>query len=115
MKIALPVKKVSDGYLLSSRFGKAPFFLIFDAKTDEIKVIRNEYQNGRDIANILSSKGVKAVITYHIGKGAFNHLKNLCMEVYYSDNKNIPYTKVIQQFKEGNLQKIKDKNFKQEV
>lgn len=115
MKIALPVKKANDSYMLSSKFGKTPFFLIFDTETGEIKVIRNEYQNGRDIANILSSKGVKTVITHHIGKGAFNHLKNLCIDVYHSENKNISYTKVIQQFKERNLQKIKDENFKQEV
>ncbi len=111
MKIALPVKYVKNEYLLSSAYGKAPIFMIYDLETNSFEIVENKYLNGRDVANLLSSKGAKAVITNHLGQGAYKHLKDLNIKAYFSELKNKPVEESINLFKENKLKEFNEKDF----
>lgn len=106
MKIAMPVKPKMESYLLSPAYGKAKFFLIYDTETNNYEIVENKYLNGRDVANLLSSHKVDIVITNHIGGGAYEHLTNLGIKAYFTEMKNEPFEKVINEFKEGKLKEI---------
>ncbi len=111
MKIALPVKKQKDKYVLSPAFGKAKFFIIVDTDSNNEKVIENIHLNGKGIAEQLATEHVEAVITNHIGEGAFRHLKKFNIEVYFSQEKNIPVEEVLKLFEDNKLPKITSENF----
>ncbi|MEZ0323076.1 MAG: NifB/NifX family molybdenum-iron cluster-binding protein [Hydrogenothermaceae bacterium] len=106
MKIAMPVKPKSGEYVLSTAYGKAKFFLIYDTDTNSYEIVENKYLNGRDVANLLSVHRVDVVITNHIGSGAYNHLINLGMKAYFTESKNEHFERIIGEFKEGKLKEI---------
>lgn len=107
MKIAMPVKqKLNGNYALSPSFGKAPFFIVYETDTDSYEVVRNEFLNGRDIINLLSSKGVKVIITNHIGLNAYKKVLDLGLSAYYSEKKNKDFKEVINDYKQGILKEI---------
>lgn len=106
MKIAMPVKKKGETYLLSSAYGKAPFFLIYNLENNNFEIAKNEGLNGKYVADMLSSKNVKVVITNHIGAGAFNALQQKGIKAYFTEKKNTDFKEVIDEFKNGKLKEI---------
>ncbi|MEJ5172979.1 MAG: NifB/NifX family molybdenum-iron cluster-binding protein [Hydrogenothermaceae bacterium] len=111
MKIAMPVKPKSESYVLSPAFGKAKFFLIYDMDTENYEIVENKYLNGRDVANLLSVNKVNVVITNHIGGGAYKHLVDLGMKAFFTELKNEPFEKILDEFKRGNLKEITPQMF----
>lgn len=107
MKIAMPLKQKLKGvYALSPSFGKAPFFLIYETEDGSYEVINNEFLNGRDVINMLSSKGVKVIITNHLGLNAYKKITDLGLKAYYSEKKNKDFMEVVNDYKQGLLREI---------
>ncbi len=111
MKIAMPVKPSKGKYVLSSAFGKARFFLIYDLESDSYEIVENKELSGRDAINLISSKGSKVVITNHIGGGAYRLLTELGLKAYFTESKNKPFDDVIKEYKEEKLKEITPSNF----
>ena len=111
MKIAMPVKRKGDSYVLSTAYGKARFFLIYDTGKDEIKIIENKSLSGKGIAEDLEKENVDAVITNHIGEGAFNVLTEKGIKAYFTDKKNAEWKEIVLEFKENKLMQITKQNF----
>ena len=111
MKVAMPVKPSKDTYLLSSAFGKARFFLIYDIDSNSYEIVENKELSGRDAINLISSKGAKIVITNHIGGGAYRLLNELGLKAYFTESKNKPFNEVIIEYKDGKLKEITPQNF----
>ncbi|MGC9006465.1 MAG: NifB/NifX family molybdenum-iron cluster-binding protein [Sulfurihydrogenibium sp.] len=111
MKVAMPVKPSQGKYLLSSAFGKARFFLIYDLDSGSYEVVENKELSGRDAVNLISSKGAKIVITNHIGGGAYRLLNELGLKAYFTESKNKPVDDIINEYKDGKLKEITPQNF----
>lgn len=107
MKISIPLKKrISGSYVVSPSFGKAPFFLVYETDDGSYEIIVNNFQNGRDILNLLSSKGVRVVITNHLGFNAYKKVIELGLVAYYTEKKNKDFMEVINDYEKGALKEI---------
>ncbi len=83
MIIAIPVKpdsKDRNKYKVSNAFGKASFFAVVN--DGNIEIIKAEETGGKNIAKLLKNNDVNIVLTPHLGRGAFNAIKNLGIKVY---------------------------------
>lgn len=92
--------------MLSPSFGKAPFFLIYQTDDNSYEILKNEFLNGRDVINMLSSKGVKVVIVNHIGLNAYKKIIDLGLAAYYSEKKNIDFIEIVNDYANGLLREI---------
>ncbi|MFZ5944707.1 MAG: NifB/NifX family molybdenum-iron cluster-binding protein [Bacillota bacterium] len=87
MKVCIPVKE-SKGLdsIAYSHFGSAPFFLIYDLDTVEIKVIENgDLHHTHGMCQPLKALGgetVDAILVGGIGAGALMKLNNQGIKVY---------------------------------
>ena len=110
MIIAIPVKpdsKDRNKYKVSNAFGKARFFAVVN--DDNIEIIKTEETGGKNIAKLLKNNDVNIVLTPHLGRGAFNAIKNLGIKVY-AVPANIFLEDALTVFKEGYADEIKEKN-----
>ncbi len=76
MKIVISATGRNKESKINTTFGRAPFFLIVDTKTKELKVIENtarDRPNGVGITavNTVEKEGIDAVMTADIGPLAF--------------------------------------------
>ena len=93
---------------INARFGRAPFFLIIDTKTNEEKVIDNTSRElesgvGVTVGNIVAREEVDAVIASDIGPLAFETFDQCGIKIYKANGK---IKNAIQQFVEGKLPEI---------
>ena len=81
MKVAI----ASTGKVLSSdvdsRFGRAPYFIIYDTDTDQWEAIDNTSTSmahgaGPKTAELISSKGATHLLVGHCGPNAFSSLQS---------------------------------------
>ena len=89
MKIALSSAGFSEYSLLSPSLGKCPNFLIYDTETKSYECFENKARledksNGPKAIRNLVSNGVDHLITYHIGRNAFNEAKLSGLPVFMS-------------------------------
>lgn len=95
---------------LDLRFGRCPYFLIYNTENEEVKVLENAGQNASGGAGIAAAQqvvdeNVDVVITSNVGPNAFNLLQESSVEVY--KGKNIPCSLLLKNFNEGKLEKLK--------
>jgi len=88
MKIAFTSRGRNLEVLLDSRFGRAPFFVIYDTVSGETTAVEN-IQNlnaaqgaGIQSAATVANAGVEAVVTGHCGPKAFRVLQTAGIKVY---------------------------------
>ena len=93
---------------IDATFGRAPFFLIVDTKTNEEKLVVNAARDrssgvGVTIGNIVAKEGIDAVITTDIGPLAFETFEQCGIKIYQAAGK---IKDAIQQFMEEKLSEI---------
>jgi predicted Fe-Mo cluster-binding NifX family protein len=94
MRIAIPVdEKTINGDVCVS-FGRAPYFLIYDTKTNEEIYLDNSAvasQGGAGVkaAQVVADNGVKALLTPRIGENAEKVLRNAEVLVYKTISNSI--------------------------
>ncbi len=108
MKIAISATGRNIESNIDTTFGRAPFFLIVDTKTKEVKVIVNKVGDrpsgvGVTVGNILANEEIDAVITTDIGPFAFETFEQCGIRIYRGEGK---INDAIQQFTEGKLSEI---------
>lgn len=92
MKIAFTTSSGSDlNAPLSSRFGRAPGFLVYDLESGIFEMVDNR-QNleaaqgaGVQAAEAVVRSGAKALVTGHCGPKAFRVLRAAGVEIYNTD------------------------------
>jgi predicted Fe-Mo cluster-binding NifX family protein len=93
---------------IDPRFGRSPYFIFFDADTGNAEAIENpnsQFSGGAGIqsAQVMAQKGVKALLTGHIGPNAFDVLIPAGIDVYIGIKGTVK--EAIESFKSGQLPK----------
>ncbi|MHA1687206.1 MAG: NifB/NifX family molybdenum-iron cluster-binding protein [Candidatus Heimdallarchaeaceae archaeon] len=94
MKIAIPVGTKSENPIMYDRFGRTPYFYIYDTETNNGEIIENPAANARGGAGIqtvesLVRLGIKATIVPALGPNAERVLRESNIEIYQGQNKNV--------------------------
>jgi len=107
MKIAIASLGKNLDSLVDVRFGRCPYFLIFDSKTKKIEVVENiagkEFRGaGISAAQKIVDKGVKAVIAGNFGPNAINVLNSSGIEVFGGIS-DLTVNEALEMYKNGEL------------
>lgn len=89
MKITIPVEENTLDAKVSSSFGRAAYFLIFDTQSDEARFIDNPAINSTGGAGILSAQtvvdaGADTLLTPRLGQNAADVIQDAGMQVFQS-------------------------------
>ncbi len=81
MKIAISTNGIDLSAQVAERFGRCNSFLIVDTETMEFEVVQNTavrsaHGAGIAAAQLVASKGVKAVLTGNVGPNAYSALSS---------------------------------------
>jgi predicted Fe-Mo cluster-binding NifX family protein len=93
---------------IDPRFGRCGYFIIMDTETQAFEAVENanaQFQGGAGIqsAQLVNSKGVKAVLTGNVGPNAFQTLQAAGIEVYTGVSGSVK--EAIESYKSGKLKK----------
>jgi predicted Fe-Mo cluster-binding NifX family protein len=110
MKIAFASSGFSEYSYLSQSLGECPNFIIYDLNDKTFGSIENRYRNsdkskGPKAIRMLKEYQVDAVITYHIGRNAFNEAKLGGINVYLSPELDM-ITNVLNKYLSKELQLV---------
>ncbi|UUX93583.1 NifB/NifX family molybdenum-iron cluster-binding protein [Methanoplanus endosymbiosus] len=91
MKVAVTSKGENKDSVFEGRFGRTPYFLIFDTESDECKAVKNPYSQeasgvGPRAAQLLVDNSVNKVITGNVGGNAASALQMAGIEVVLDRN-----------------------------
>ncbi len=95
MIIAVPAEGREPSAKLSTRFARAPWFVLYDSDADRWSVLENlqalDSPQGAGIqaAQMLERHGVQAVITPHCGPKAFRVLQAASIAVYLDSSDEV--------------------------
>ena len=87
MKVCITAKGPEPTSPAEERFGRAPYFMVFDQETGTWKNIKNPHADaaggvGPRAAQILVEEGASALITGNVGGNALNALKAAKIAIY---------------------------------
>lgn len=94
MRVCVPVKEYKGLESVAyNHFGSAPYFLIYNSETEEIKVIENgDSHHAHGMCQPLKAIGgehVDAILVGGIGSGALKKLSDLGIKAYRVANKTV--------------------------
>ncbi len=111
MKIALTISEKSENSVVDPRFGRCPYFLIYDDETGEKKIIDNTKNlNAMQGAGIQSAQNLlkenpDVLITGNIGPKAFMMLSGKVK--IYTGAEGLTVDEAIKKFKNNELIEVK--------
>ena len=87
MKITISSQGQDLEAMVDPRFGRCPYFIIYDTETKETEVLSNpalEAKGGAGIlaAQLIADKGVEVVITGNVGPNAFQTLNQAKIKIF---------------------------------
>lgn len=111
MKIALSSSGKDLDSNLDLRFGRCPYFIIYDSDTDEFKTLDNKGQQSSGGAGIaaaqqLIDESVDIIISSSIGPNAYELLDDAGVKMYKGNS--IPCKLLIESYKEDKLEEMKE-------
>ncbi|MDD3777588.1 MAG: NifB/NifX family molybdenum-iron cluster-binding protein [Actinomycetota bacterium] len=91
---------------VDSRFGRCPFFILYDTESDTFEHMPNEARGAMGGAGIqtgqaIAGKGAEAVITGNVGPNSFRVLSTANIKIYTGVTGKV--SEAIAQFKAGQL------------
>jgi predicted Fe-Mo cluster-binding NifX family protein len=94
---------------VDTAFGRAPFFLIIDMESRDLKVVANSsaaagHGAGIAAAQIVSDAGVDAVLSGYVGPNAFNALHASGIKVFEGATENETVQEAIERYTRGEYQ-----------
>lgn len=107
--IVVPVKTDKENPAVSPLFGKAKFFALL--KDGEKKIVKNEHQNGREIASWLVEIGAKKLIIAHMGRSPFDMIRDSGIEIYFAGANRIELDSAVAKCISKELVLINHENF----
>lgn len=83
--LAIPLKALDPVNTRTSKlFGKAPYVLLISSD-GSAGVLQNEFTSGRELAAELVRRGVKTLITNHLGQKAYDILDGYNIKMLYNE------------------------------
>lgn len=109
MKICLTSSGPSEDSNLDIRFGRCPFFIVYNDKQDKYAVVKNEYAQtargaGIAAAQKISDLGCQVLITGNIGPNAFQALQTAGIKIFCSSSGKI--SEILEEYKKGDLKEL---------
>jgi predicted Fe-Mo cluster-binding NifX family protein len=109
MKLCVSSTGRDRGSRVDTAFGRAPFFLIIDMESMDVKVVQNSaaaggHGAGIGAAQIVSDAGVDAVLSGYVGPNAFNALQASGIKVFEGATENDTVQGAIDRFTRGEYQ-----------
>ncbi|HOL96694.1 MAG TPA: NifB/NifX family molybdenum-iron cluster-binding protein [bacterium] len=107
MKVAFTTSGNDLQAPFDNRFGRAPYFLIYDLETDTFEVIDNRQNRdaahgaGIQAAETVARAGAGAVVTGHCGPKAFRVLAAAGIKIFYTQAPSV--AKALEQYRAGTL------------
>ncbi len=108
MIFAVPVKKLNGKWVVSNSFGKAKIFAVIN--NEKIDFLKLDAKNGKEVIDLLIKHNVDAIITSHIGLGAFKYLKEKDIKAFFIEKFTF-IEDLIGSLKEGKLEEFKYDNY----
>ncbi len=82
--LAIPLKALDPVDIKTSKlFGKAPYILLI-SEDGGAEVLQNEFTSGKELAAELVRRGVKTLITNHLGQKAYELLSSYDIDILYN-------------------------------
>jgi len=113
MIYAAPFKMNKENSAISTVFGKAKYFGIYDDATNTLEVIVNENPGGPAIFKQLHQKNVQTILTPHAGPGAVRNAPSFGMKIFYCGDERIEMLDAVAAFGRGEYVEITEANFEQ--
>ena len=113
MIYAAPLKMNKKESAITKVFGKAKYFGIYNDKTNELKVIKNQNPGGPAIFAQLIDEGVDTILTPHAGPGAVNGAMRAGMKLFYCGEERKDLLEAVKEFQEGKYIEITANNYHQ--
>ena len=113
MKVAIASSGPTLKSKVDSRFGRCPYFLIINPKTNKSKVLKNiagqSFQGaGISASQIIANKKVKAVIAGNFGPKAINVLNASGIKIF-AGVFNLTIKQTLEKYKNGGLKALDKK------
>lgn len=113
MKICITSTGTSIDSNVDPRFGRCPFFIIYDTDSDTFEFLENESREAMGGAGIqagqaIAAKGAGAVISGHFGPNAFRVLQAAKIKMYPEVSGTV--REAIEKFKNGQLTETSSAN-----
>lgn len=112
MKIAIPIEdKTGPSFNINDKFGRCPFFYLFDDDKSEITILDNEkstqsaHGSGIQTSSLLAQNNVNVVIIKQIGPKAQDILKKSNIKIYKSVDTN-DVNKLVDMYKNNLLEEL---------
>jgi predicted Fe-Mo cluster-binding NifX family protein len=111
MKLCISSTGKDTGSRVDTSFGRAPFFLIVDTETMDVKVVENPaaaagHGAGIAAAQLVSDKRVDTVLSGFVGPNAFNALKTSGIKIFEGVSGSITIQEAVAGFKKGDYREI---------
>ncbi len=115
MLIAITSEGMDPDSLVTEKFGRTPFIIIYDTEKSTFESLRNPYTKifggaGIQTSQFIIEKNVAAVITIEIGIPPFRLIESAGVEVYSCSKMQVK--EVADQFVEGKLSIINQDEFR---
>lgn len=114
MKIAVSSTGTSIDSTVDQRFGRAPYFIVYDLENGSYNSVENS-QNlnaaqgaGIQSAQNVANSGADVILSGNVGPNAFKTLSAADIEVYLVDNMSV--NDAINAYKNGELKKALNNN-----
>lgn len=110
MKIAIATVGKTLDSPVDARFGRCPYFLIVDSKTDEFEAIENTAGQtfrgaGISAAQMIATKSVEVVMAGNFGPNAVNVLNSAGVKIFGGIS-GITAKEAFEQYKKGELKEM---------
>jgi len=111
--IAAPLKMNKIDSAITTVFGKAKYFGIYNQNTEEVTVIENPQQGGPAVLSFLKEKGVNTILTQHLGQRPLSIAHELDMNVYHCTKERMTLTEASEKFRTDSFTEITMANLSQ--
>jgi predicted Fe-Mo cluster-binding NifX family protein len=110
--IAIPLKMNKIESAISPMFGHAKWFA-FVTDDGEIEIEKNPFDGGMPVVEWLLGKGVRTIVTSHIGAGPFRFFLQQGVRAYHPGEGRVVLIEALDKLREGQLMEITPENIAQ--
>jgi predicted Fe-Mo cluster-binding NifX family protein len=105
MKIAITSMGDNLESKVSERFGRAPYFIIYDTDTGDFTAVKNgaeavEHGAGPRAVKLITDSGADVIITGNLGVNAMESIKSSGMKYFTGITSDKTVSQIIEEYKE---------------
>jgi len=106
---AAPLKSNNNDAAITTVFGKAKWFGIYNPADNSMKVIPHTEQ-GAAIIGKLKEEGVTVILTKHLGPRPLQIVHEMGMKLFYPGDERMTLIEAVANFQSGSLEEITMQN-----